>query len=211
MSRTTYRINNRHFEVWRGWYFHTPEPDPEIPYDIQLISLRLADALPPAELEQMNIDARSVQPASHVHFKRERTEAILNAGHGCCALQNPQLARAVLDVLEDQHAKRYKLIAWCILPNQLHVLIEPCFPMGRIIQDWRVLTTRWALQHNRELNLGLKGKKLWLKRCQDRYIPDSKQLGKAVEELHLSPVTAGLCDKPEQWRWSSAYVGKQCS
>lgn len=209
MSRTTYRINNRHFEVWRGWYFHTPKPEPEIPYDVQLISLRLADALPPKALEQMNVDARMVQPAERVLFKRQRTQVILNAQHGCCALHNPKLARAVLDVLEDQHAKKYKLIAWCILPNQLHVLIEPCFPVGRIIQDWRVLTTRWALQHNEALGLGLNGKRLWLKRCQDRYIPDNKQLAKALETLHQSPVEAGLCEQPEDWCWSSAHLGKR--
>jgi putative transposase len=209
MSRTTYRINNRHFEVWRGWYFHTPKPEPEIPYDVQLISLRLADALPSETLEQMNVDALMVQPAERVLFKRQRTEEILDAQYGCCALKNPELARAVLDVLEDQHAKKYKLIAWCILPNQLHVLIEPCFPVGRIIQDWRVLTTRWAVQNNDALGLGLNGKRLWLKRCRDRYIPDNKQLAEAIQALQQSPVKAGLCDQPEDWRWSSAYSGKR--
>lgn len=204
MSRTTYCINNRHYEVWRGWYYHTPKPQPEIPYDIQLVTLRLSDALPAAELQKMDIDARMVEPAKRVHFKRERTQEILNAGHGSCALKNPKVARAVLDVLEDQHAKRYKLIAWCIMPNQLHVLIEPCCPLARIVQDWKAITTRWALQQNLALGLKLKGKGMWMKRYQDRFIRDSEHLAEATKDLHDSPVVAGLCESPEDWRWSSA-------
>ena len=205
MSRSTYSINNRHFEVWRGWYYHTPKPQPEIPYDVQLVTLRLVDALPASELQQMELDARMVQPAKHVHFKRQRTQDILNAGHGSCALQHAEVARAVLDVLEDQHAKRYKLIAWCIMPNQLHVLIEPCFPLARIVQDWKAITTRWALQHNTRLGLTLKNKGLWMKRYQDRFIRDKKHLTEVIHDLHESPVVAGLCETPEEWHWSSAH------
>jgi len=204
MSRTTYTINNRHFEVWRGWYYHTPKPQPEIPYDIQLVTLRLADALPATELQKMDFDARMVQPSERVHFKRQRTQDILNACHGSCALQHPEVARAILDVLEDQHAKRYKLIAWCIMPNQLHVLIEPCCPLARIVQDWKAITTRWALQHNKRLGLKLK-KGLWMKRYQDRFIRDKTHLTEVTHKLHESPVIAGLCERPEEWRWSSAH------
>ena len=205
MSRNTYRINNRQFDVWRGWYHQTRHSDPDIPYAIQLISLRLADALPADELHKVDTDALMVQPTERVQFKRERTQEILHAGHGSCALSNATLARAVLDTLEDQHGKRYRLIAWCILPNQIHVLIEPCCPLQRIVQDWKSVTTRWALQHNEELQLDFKGKSLWMKRYQDRFIADDKHLAEVICTLHDSPVAAGLCESAEQWRWSSAY------
>lgn len=205
MSRTTYSINNRHFEVWRGWYYQTPQPQTEIPYDVQLVTLRLADALPAQALRKMDMDARMVQPGKRVLFKRQRTEEILHEGHGSCALQHPEVARAVLETLQDQHAKRYKLIAWCILPNQVHVLLEPCCPLARIVQDWKSITTRWAMQHNKELGLKLKGKGLWMKRYKDRFISDKQHLAEIIDQLHESPVAAGLCETPQEWRWSSAH------
>ena len=38
----------------------------------------------------------------------------------------------------------------------------------------------------------------------DRYIRNEIHLRQAIEYIHLNPVNAGLCRRPEEWRWSNA-------
>lgn len=38
----------------------------------------------------------------------------------------------------------------------------------------------------------------------DRNIWEPRYVWEAIEYLHLNPVRRGLCERPEEWRWSSA-------
>ena len=44
---------------------------------------------------------------------------------------------------------------------------------------------------------------LWQREFWDRFIRDEKHFKKAVEYIHMNPVTAGLVSKPEKWKFSS--------
>jgi len=192
-------------EVWKGWQRSPQKAERAIPYDLQLITLRLADSLPPCAMQVLQEEVRAQPPEERVLFRRRRLDHHLQQGHGCCLLAHPNMAAEVADALESQNRKRYKLIAWCIMPNHVQVLLEPTYSTPRIIQAWKTATTHWMQQNKQSLALDTPGRMLWMRDYWDRYIKDEQDLQQSIQELQNTPVAAGLCEQPKQWRWSSAY------
>lgn len=50
---------------------------------------------------------------------------------------------------------------------------------------------------------GSSNEPFWQKRYYDRNIRNHKEFVKKLRYIHRNPVTAGLVDKPEDWKWSS--------
>lgn len=98
--------------------------------------------------------------------------------------------------------KRYRLVAWVIMPNHVHVLIETFegFPLDTILHSWKFFTANEA---NKILNR--KGA-FWLREYFDRYIQDDRHFANAVWYIHENPVKAGFVDRAEDWLFSSARV-----
>ena len=102
---------------------------------------------------------------------------------------------------------RYRLLAWCIMPNHVHVLIEQLAPLGKILQSWKSFTGRWAMKNKAELGFDVPSEGLWMREYWDRYIRYEGHFSSVIDYIHRNPVHAGLCATPEDWRWSSAYPG----
>ncbi len=66
----------------------------------------------------------SVQKAFNTQFTR-RMEDWLDAGHGSCALRSPEVRRIVEEALRFFQGQRYELNAWVLMPNHVHVLVQP--------------------------------------------------------------------------------------
>src|SRR5262245_6819479 len=84
---------------------------------VQHIVFRLADSLPAGVLAKMAL-----------LDKIERFTACdrkLDAGIGRAVLSDPAVANIVVDALTQFDGERYALIAWCVMPNHVHVVIEP--------------------------------------------------------------------------------------
>ncbi|UJJ32067.1 transposase [Halopseudomonas maritima] len=192
-------------EIWKGWQRTPPKPERQIPYDLQLITLRLADSLPASAMLSLQQEVRAQPPQERVLYRRKRLDHYLQQGHGCCLLKHPKMAAELADALESQNRKRYKLIAWCIMPNHAQILLEPTYATPRIIQGWKTATTHWMQSNKEALALETPGRLLWMRDYWDRYIKDEQDLHQSIQELHGTPVSAGLCEQPQQWRWSSAY------
>ncbi|MDR1191356.1 MAG: transposase [Verrucomicrobiales bacterium] len=103
--------------------------------------------------------------------------------------------------------RRYRLLAWCVMPNHVHVLIKPLVALPLIVRTWKSYTGHWALAHNEELGLGVAGGVFWMSDVWDRFMRDEKHLRTTLVYIHENPAKARLCKRPEDWRWSSAYVG----
>ena len=144
------------------------------------------------------------QPFAIEVEKRKRIEQWLDAGMGCCALRHPQMAQVTQETLILFDGKKYRLLAWCIMPNHVHVLIEPKVPVSKIVQSWKSYTGRWAIQHDAELGLGVPGKHFWMREYWDRYIRDENHFHSTIAYIHDNPVKAGLCAYSYEWPWSSA-------
>ena len=173
---------------------------------LQAISFRLADSLPQSKLKELEPLLKTLpKDLDKEQAKRRKVEVWLDQGSGCCALQNEAVAEKVQNALFHFDGNRYQLIAWCIMPNHVHVLIQPDIELSKIVQSWKSYTSRWAHAHNAELELGAPvGKPFWMRDYWDRYIRNQKHFMNVVEYIEQNPVKAGLCGRAEDWGYSSA-------
>jgi type I restriction enzyme R subunit/putative DNA methylase len=165
----------------------------------------LADSLPQEKLTLLEEELSELPENQRSTHRREKIEQWLDAGMGCCALRHPKLAEQMRHSLQHFDDQRYRLIAWCIMPNHVHVLIETLTPIARTVQGWKSVTARWALAHNEELKLGIPDPNhLWMREYWDRYIRNDTHFENTVLYIHQNPVKAGLCQRAEDWPWFSA-------
>lgn len=120
---------------------------------LQSITFRLADSLPQEVLKQFELEIASVAEDRRERCRRKLIEKYMDSGMGCCALQHPVVADVVQNSFFAFDGVKYRLIAWCIMPNHVHILIEPLIELGKIVQSWKSFTGRWVMKHNAELHL----------------------------------------------------------
>ena len=187
-----------------GWHSRGYLPHLDAVGVVQSITFRLADSLPQAKLEQLRQAAQTLPAPLRDAKLRRAIDNWLDAGAGCCALRHPELAALMQETLLKFDGQRYRLVAWCVMPNHVHVLIEPRVPLAKIVQSWKSYTGRWAMARNAELGFGVPGSALWMRDYWDRYIRNQQHLDAVVQYVHQNPVAAGLCRNPLDWPWSSA-------
>jgi type I restriction enzyme R subunit/putative DNA methylase len=172
---------------------------------LQAITFRLADSLPQAKLAELELELEHLPEDRRSTERHRRIEQWLDAGMGCRALGHPAVAKVVQDSLLHFDGERYRLLCWCVMPNHVHVLIEPRQALAGVVQGWKSFTARWALARNDALGLGIPDPKhLWMREYWDRYMRDEGHLRRSIDYIHNNPVKAGLCHRPEDWPWSSA-------
>lgn len=95
--------------------------------------------------------------------------------------------------------KAYRLLAWVVMPNHVHLLVEVWkTPQSRLVKDWKGFSARRINQV-----LGRRGQ-VWQDDYWDRYIRDEAHYRKVVHYIEVNPVKAGLVRAPEQWPFGSA-------
>lgn len=106
----------------------------------------------------------------------------------------------VEDALLHFDGERYRLLAWVIMPNHVHVLAEtlPVYRLGDIVHSWKSFTAKEA---NRIL--GRMGP-LWQEEYFDRFIRDDDHLRETIRYIEQNPVAGGLAAKAEDWPFGSA-------
>jgi len=190
--------------VPRKWHSRGYLPHCDDLSKLQSITFRLADSLPQTKLRELEDELARLPVEKQDVARRKQIEQWLDSGMGCCALKHPIVARVVQETLLKFDGERYRLLAWCIMPNHVHVLIEPRAELGKIVQSWKSYTGRWALERRAELGLGVPGENFWMREYWDRFIRDQKHLKSVVDYIHSNPVKAGLCETAADWPWSSA-------
>lgn len=166
---------------------------------------------------------------------REKLEDYLNAGHGACLLREPAHAHGVEDALLHFDGQRYRLLAWVVMPNHVHVLIETQagHPLPEVVHSWKSFTAKIILQaldgrgqrlagsagvppallnagKMPALPLGRQGV-LWQREYFDRYIRDERHLRAVIDYIDNNPVKAGLAKTAGDWGFGSARLGVPAS
>jgi putative transposase len=212
----------------RGYLPHFESPD-----TIQHVTFHLADSLAEAALQQIEAGIKTLPEDRHKAERWKRLEAWLDAGNGSCILRKPAIADMVQHSLLTFDADRYRLLAWVVMPNHVHVLFEPMdgWTTAKIVASWKRFTATkihaelakstatsagQAVTGNANLRIGgfSSGKAtspVWHREYWDRYIRDERHLNRTIEYIHLNPVKAGLAATPASWPWSSANSHYQTS
>ena len=89
--------------------------------------------------------------------------------------------------------------AYCLMPNHIHLVMVPSDEDGL-----RASLGETHRRYTRHINSreGWRGH-LWQERFHS-FIMDEDHLLSTVRYVEMSPVAAGLCVHPEDWKWSSA-------
>jgi len=174
---------------------------------IYFITFRLADSLPKSVLDGIESERQAiVTTANQLHralsaderrkLQRLSTpiiEQFLDSGAGACHLSNPTIADELAKTLRHFDLRRYRLFAWCMMPNHVHVVVRP-LPgenLASVVHSWKSFS---AKQANRIL--GMRGA-FWQREYYDHLIRDEGEFVRAVRYVAENPGKANLKD----WKW----------
>lgn len=132
-----------------------------------------------------------------------RVDKHLDASHGTCHLRNPELANLVAGVVQFFEGQRYELRAWVVMPNHVHVVVWPMpgHALSDILHSWKSFTA-----HEINKRLPTKVVSFWQSESYEHLIRDDEDLHRCCHYILMNPVNAGLCARPEDWKWSSGHV-----
>jgi REP element-mobilizing transposase RayT len=188
----------------KGWYSRGYLPHLDQPGLLQSISFRLHDAVPTHVVEQWKHELHWREGISDrdplAVTLRRRIAEYEDAGHGACSLRDERIAALIENTFLHFDGQRYRLIAWCVMPNHVHVLIEtwPGYPLDTVLHSWKSFT---AQQANKVLE---RTGPFWAREYYDRFIRDDRHFELAVAYIEQNPVKAGLVASAEAWPFGSA-------
>jgi menaquinone-specific isochorismate synthase len=171
------------------------------------ITFRLADSLPRAVLERIQSEyesilrlarqqSRAITASEDLHLKRlttARIEQYLDSGAGSCSLRDENVAAVLADTLMRFDEKRYRLFAWCIMPNHVHAVVRvfPTERLAQLLHSWKSYTAKMA---NKIL---VRRGEFWQREYYDHLLRDEGEFARAVRYVVDNPAKAGLRD----WKW----------
>jgi putative transposase len=117
-------------------------------------------------------------------------------------LLDERVAQCVVDALRygDKELDLYELEAWVLMANHVHILIQPKAALPKITKSIKGFSARHA-----NAILGRTGQPFWREESYDHWVRGPKEMGKIFQYIENNPVPAGLVEKPEDYRWSSAF------
>src|SRR5690348_15673184 len=98
-----------------GWRSRGYLPHLDVPHIVQHVVFRLADSLPASAHDKIVAVSAAV--------RANAIDDALDRGLGRSDLAIPEIADLVQNAL--LHFERYALLAWCVMANHVHTLIEP--------------------------------------------------------------------------------------
>lgn len=201
-----------------GWHERGYLPHCDFPNLIQFVTFRLEDSLPASRQSEWE----HLLKIEDVRERRTKLEEYLDRGVGDCCLRDVRIARITEEALLHFHGVRYELLAWCVMPNHVHVLVDVrMMPLWKIIQNWKVRVAREAgktlrlerrapARHVRAMGSMAEPswcsalRPFWQREYWDTFTRSEEQKRKAIRYIENNPVKVKLCKVPENWKFGSA-------
>jgi len=198
---TTYKRNLPHWRQDGATYF---------------VTFRLHDAIPVAQqglLRDRKAFWERKNPPPHTDEQLEELSRILETelgkwldkGLGSCLLRSPANRNCLKSVLhffdQGQRKKlgrinlgppRFDLSAWVMMPNHVHLLVQPLEP-----QRWTLekILQSWKRQSARDINRTISQEgAVWLDESHDRLVRDAEHLWKCLQYIGRNPFKVNLPD-----------------
>ncbi|HEX7569532.1 MAG TPA: transposase [Verrucomicrobiae bacterium] len=207
-----------------GWHERGYLPHCDYPGLVQFVTFRLADSMPASRRGEWE----HLLSIEDIREKRTKLEEYLDRGHGECHLRDPQIAEIAEDAMLHFHNERCELLAWCVMPNHVHVLVHVWqTPLWKTVRSWkhfvqtqanrllaerrlparRLAERRLPARRGGEMNSNEPCRRpalQWQREYWDTFMRDGDQERKAVRYIENNPVKATLCCVDEEWLFSSA-------
>jgi REP element-mobilizing transposase RayT len=189
----------------RGYLPHLEGENP-----IYFVTFRLADSLPRELLARLRKERQLLDRANRSGVAgaadrarlaelREilrKAERCLDRGLGKWYMRDHRIARIVAEGLQHFQGQRYKILAWCVMPNHVHVVFSLLgnHNLDEVLHSWKSFSAQAA---NRLL--GRSGN-FWQREYFDHLIRHEASLLKIVSYVLANPERAGL----RNWPWVGA-------
>jgi len=174
---------------------------------IYAVTFRLTDSLPKSVVESWNFERQDIKRTAR-QMKRlltkaeekrlaklfsDKVEKYLDECEGQCWMRRDDIAGIVAGALKHFDGERYRLVAWCVMPNHVHVVVQPLpgYKLPDILQSWKSFSSKEA---NRMI--GRTGG-FWQPEYYDHLIRNEEDLARQIEYVLTNPAAAGL----ENWKW----------
>jgi menaquinone-specific isochorismate synthase len=121
-------------------------------------------------------------------------ERCLDSGLGKCHMRDSRIAKIVADAIQHFRGTRYELLAWCVMPNHVHVVFSPLGEnrLDGILHSWKSFS---ALMANRLLR---RRGNFWQREYFDHLVRNEGSLLKILQYVKENPTRAGL----RNWPWA---------
>lgn len=209
----THRRNLPHWRQDDVWYF---------------VTYRLADSIPQSAITALEAE-REQWLAAHPEPRTDaqkneywerfggRIHDLLDAGSGECWLRKGEVRDVVVESMLYGEAKRYRLDAWVVMPNHVHVLVMPVnnIDLSKILHTWKSYTA------NRINRMLVRKGKLWQDESYNHivrnpiafqkireYILNNPAKAKLGENEYTVAQAASLCSDPDQNRQAACSTFK---
>jgi putative transposase len=183
------------------------------------ITFRLANSLPIEIMQRLQEEKELVEKRlKQIVDKQERQKqsdieeqelfdkwdnALDHLANGEKYLSNPEIANVVSESLHYRDGKVLDLIAFCIMPNHVHLVCTPLeetvdtyFSLSKIMHSLKRHAARQA-----NLLLNCSGK-FWQHENYDHYVRDDAELERIIKYVIYNPVKAGLVEEWQNWKWT---------
>jgi putative DNA methylase len=205
-----------------------------VPGAAHFITFRLAGTIPRALIDQWREECAAAlrhpvpEGVSRAEHRKEahrryfvRMDRYLDQGGAIDWLGHPAVAALVRASLYHHHGRTCHLIAYCLMPNHGHVLLQlldpgpmaavaeqdevvgeqpdKLSPLASTMQSFKSYTAHEA---NKILN---RSGAFWQGESYDHWVRDVDELARIIAYIANNPVKAGLVKHPYEWFWGSAH------
>jgi putative transposase len=187
-----------------GWHQRGYLPHCDYPDMVQFVTFRLADSMPASRRSEWE----HLLVIENDREKRKKLEEYLDRGAGECQLRDSRIATMMEEALLHFHAVRYQLLAWCVMPNHIHLLVHVWeTPLWKLMQTWKrhvAATAGRTVSLERRTPIRRVNSSFWERDYWDTFMRDEKQERTAIRYIENNPVKSHLCKAPKDWLFSSA-------
>lgn len=182
-------------------------PHLEGEHPVYFVTFRLADSLPRKLVEQLQKERQILNRAEtagtqaqvdqirqqKVRALLRKAEDFLDGGRGACYMREPAIANIVAQAILHFRGLRYELLAWCVMPNHVHVVFLPLaeYTLEAIVHSWKSFSAQAA---NRLLH---RSGTFWQREYFDHLVRTEASLHRIVRYVLDNPRKAGLLN----WPW----------
>ncbi|MFK8164968.1 MAG: transposase [Lewinella sp.] len=221
---TFYTSNLPHFTPIGGTFFVTFRVKDTLPVAmVKGMRLQFLKEVKVIKQQQLSQSLHKFEIAkARYRFFRNFDIRLDRAAHHDFPLADPKIASILKNKLHELDGELYNLIAYCIMPNHVHLLISlenqvidehQCYvsdqelsltyrPLHEVMRRIKGATSRFINQE-----LGRTGKPFWQKDSYDHFVRDAKSLESIWWYILNNPVKAGLTKEIKDFEhtfWRSA-------
>jgi len=118
-------------------------------------------------------------------------------------LSNDQIAKEVINSIYYYNKKTYKLFAYCIMPNHVHIILQPLNKRGEEFHSLSKIMYSLKRYTATSCNKSLKRKgQFWHHENYNHFIREEKDLAYQLNYIKQNPIEAGLVDKAHRWKYT---------